>query len=210
LAGHGKDTHEEKTRDEGILLDLDTPADYTRACELFRHRDIPTPAECMAILEQMKVPDDVVRHSKCVAEVAERLAVRLNDAGLCLNVVLIRAAAILHDLAKGQPDHARSGARMLTYLGFPDVARVVALHMDCDFKEGTPLDEAAIVYLADKLVQGDRIVSISERFRRSFERAGAGPTMLFVKQRWETTQSIIGAVQQVLGPDVQGIISTDK
>ncbi len=210
LAEQGKDAHEEKILDEGILLDLDTPADYARACELFRQRDIPTPAECRAILEQMKVTDDVVRHSKRVAEVAGRLAVRLNDNGLCLNVVLVRAAAMLHDLAKGQPDHARLGARMLADLGFSGVAQIVALHMDCDFKEGTPLDEAAIVYLADKLVQGDRVVSISERFKRSFEKAGAGPTMLLVKQRWETTQSIIRAVQQVLGADLQGLISTEN
>jgi molybdenum cofactor cytidylyltransferase len=210
LAEQGKDAHEEKVPDEGILLGLDTPADYARACELFRQRDIPTPAECRAILEQMKVTDDVVRHSKRVAEAAGRLAVRLNDNGLCLNVVLVRAAAILHDLAKGQPDHAKSGARMLADLGFSAVAQIVALHMDCDFKEGTPLDEAAIVYLADKLVQGDRVVSISERFKRSFEKTGAGPSMLFVKQRWETTQSIIRAVQQVLGADLQGLISTEN
>lgn len=176
---------------------------------LSRQRDVPTPAECRAILEQMKVSDDVVRHGQRVAEVAEWLASRLNNNGLCLNVVLVRAAALLHDLAKGQPDHARSGARILADLGFPGVAQIVALHMDCDFKEGTPLDEAAIVYLADKLVQGDRVVSISERFKRSFEKAGAGPTVLHVQQRWERTQSIIKAVQQVLGADLQDIILTE-
>lgn len=168
--------------------------------------DIPTPDECRAILEQMKVSDDVVRHGQRVADVAGRLALRLNDCGLCLNVALVRAAAILHDLAKGQPDHARSGARILVDLGFPGVARIVALHMDCDFQEGAPLDEAAIVYLADKLVQEDRVVSIPERFKRSLEKAGTGPTMLFVKQRWETTQRICSAVQQAVGSDLQEVL----
>ena len=125
---------------------------------MFGQLDIPTPDECEAILDELQVFANIVRHGRRVAEVAEKLTVQLNDAGLHLNVALVKAAAILHDLAKGRPDHAREGERILEDLGFPEVARVVGLHMDCDFEKNAALDEAAIVYLADKLVQGDRIV----------------------------------------------------
>jgi HD superfamily phosphodiesterase len=207
LAEHDRDAHEEKVLDEGILIDLDTPADYANASALFGHRDIPTPAECEAILDEFEVLANVVGHCRRVAEVAAKLSVHLNDAGLHLNLALVKAAALLHDLAKGKPDHARVGARVLEDLGFPGVGRIVSLHMDCDFKENVELDEAAIVYLADKMVKGDRIVSLAERFQRAFEKADANGTLPFVQKRWETAQSIASAVERIVGADVQRILS---
>jgi CTP:molybdopterin cytidylyltransferase MocA len=207
LAEHDTDAYEEKIFDEGILIDLDTPADYRKATELFGQRDIPTPAECQAILDEWAVPVNIMCHSRRVAEVAEKLSLRLNDAGLHLNLALVRAAALLHDMAKGRSDHACLAARALEELEFPGVARVVGLHTDCDFKENSPLDEAAIVYLADKLVQGDRIVSLAERFQRAFANADANGTLPFVQKRWETAQSIVSAVESMVGADLRGIIS---
>jgi molybdenum cofactor cytidylyltransferase len=207
LAEHDRDGHEEKVLDEGILLDLDTPADYAKARELSGQRDIPTPFECAAILDEMEVLASVVCHSRRVAEVAEKLSVHLNDAGLHLNVALVKAAALLHDLAKGRPDHARVGARTLENLGFPGVARVVAFHTDCDFKENATVDEAAIVYLADKMVQGEHIVSLAERFRRAFAKGNADGSLPFVMKRWETAQRIAATVERILGTDIRRNIS---
>jgi CTP:molybdopterin cytidylyltransferase MocA len=207
LAGHDTEAHEERVPDEGILIDLDIHADYVKAEERFGQLDIPTPDECEAILDELQVFENTKCHGRRVAEVAERLAAQLNDAGLHLNVTLVKSAAILHDLAKGRPDHAREGERILEDLGFPDVARVVGLHMDCDFEKNAALDESAIVYLADKLVQGDRIVTLAERFQRKFAAARGNGTLRFVQKRWETAQCMAAAVQQILGADIQRIIS---
>ena len=40
--------------DEGVLLDMDTPEDYLRLQERFRQRELPSQAECAAILEWMQ------------------------------------------------------------------------------------------------------------------------------------------------------------
>ena len=207
LAEYDSEAHEERVLDEGILIDLDHPADYVKAQERVAQLDIPTLRECEAILDERAVFEHIVRHGRRVAEVAEKLTVQLNDAGLHLNLALVKAAAILHDVAKGKPDHARAGAKILEDFGFPEVARLVGVHMDCDFQKHATLDEGAIVFLADKFVQGDRIVSLAVRFQRKFAAARGNGTLQFVQKRWETAQRMVAAVERILGADVQRIIS---
>jgi CTP:molybdopterin cytidylyltransferase MocA len=207
LAAHDSEAHEEPVADEGILIDLDTPADYAKAQQRAGQLDLPTPNECEAILDEMQVFPNIVSHCRRVAEVAEKLSIQLNAAGLHLNLNLVKASALLHDLAKGKPDHARAGGQILQEMGFAEVGRVVGLHMDCDFQEGGAVDEAAVVYLVDKMVQGNRIVSLSERFQRAFAAARGNGTLPFVRKRWEMAQSIAGAVERILGADIQRFIS---
>jgi CTP:molybdopterin cytidylyltransferase MocA len=56
LAEYDREAHHVSVLDEGTLIDLDTPADYQRATKEFRQREIPTPRECRAILEEMRTP----------------------------------------------------------------------------------------------------------------------------------------------------------
>lgn len=207
LGAHDGEAQEEPVADEGILIDLDTPADYARAQQRAGQLDLPTPNECAAILEEMQVFPNIVNHCRKVAEVAEKLSIQLNAAGLQLDVDLVKASALLHDLAKGRPDHARAGGQILQEMGFTEVGRIVGLHMDCDFQKGGPVGEAAVVYLVDKMVQGDCIVSLPERFRRAFTAARGNGTLPFVHKRWAMAHHIAGAVERILGSDIQRIIS---
>jgi len=202
-------SYEMAVLDEGIVMDIDTPADYHRIIESWRYRDIPTWNECDAILAKLAVPDIVVKHCRTVANVAAKLAEHLNKSGLKLDISLIIAGGLLHDLAKGKPDHAYCGARIVKRLGYPQVARIVASHTDIAFKEGFPLDEAAVVYLADKLVKHHRIVSVSERYQYSLERYAADPAaLLAVRQRFLNTQRIAKIVEQIVGTSLEAVIST--
>jgi putative nucleotidyltransferase with HDIG domain len=127
------------------------------------HRDIPTTAECEAMLEQHRVPETRRSHSRRVAELAGKFAEALVATGLAVDPELARAGGLLHDIAKGQPKHAETGAAIVRDYGMPRLAAIVAAHMKMDFT-GT-VDERAIVYLADKLVAGDQRVTLDERFR---------------------------------------------
>jgi hypothetical protein len=71
-------------------------------------------------------------------------------------------------MAKAQPRHAEVAAAILQSHAMYRVAEVVAAHTEMEF-DGT-IDERAVVYLADKLVSGDRLISLEERFRRSLDR----------------------------------------
>jgi CTP:molybdopterin cytidylyltransferase MocA len=214
LAEHEGLARQVEVLDEGILVDLDTPADYPKAVAMHARRDIPTEAECEAILAARKVPEAIARHGQLVSRIARRIADRLNGAGLELDVALLGAAGLLHDLAKdpakGVPDHARAGARALRRLGYPNVSRVVAAHTDIEF-DGGRVDEAAIVYLADKLVQGDCLVSIDERFRGALERFGADPVVGQVVQgRLQNARAIAGAVERITGAKLQELVEGER
>jgi molybdenum cofactor cytidylyltransferase len=198
LARHEDAALDVEVTDQGVLIDVDTPADYQKALAYSLREDIPTEEECRAILGKLKVPQEVIAHSRLMADVSCRLAALLNRAGCNLNLDLVIAAGLLHDLAKGQPDHARAGAEMLREMAYPRVAEVVASHMDISPEQ--PLNEAQIAYLADKFTEGTRLVPLAERRRASLERLAAQPAALEAAAgRFRNAEIIEERVEAVLG-----------
>ncbi len=153
--------------DEFIHHDMDRPADYLHMVERLKRREVFSPAECEALLnDRLQVPPDVAAHGRAVADLALRLGKALNQAGLALDLHLICAAALVHDMARGELDHARGGAKLLRELHMPRMAEIVATHMEIPWSEEQPVREAEVVFLADKLVAEDRFVGLAERFDR--------------------------------------------
>ncbi len=192
--------------DEAILMDCDTPADYEKMQAYGRREDIPTERECEALWVQFGTPEEVINHSRMVAQVARLLAVHINLAGLDLNLDLIVAAGCLHDLAKGRPDHAREAGRLLAELGYVRVAEIVASHMDIYFRKSV-VTEADLVYLADKCVAGDRLAQVENRFQATMEKYADSPEISgAVKSRLNNARLIQGAVEKVLRQPLEQII----
>lgn len=192
--------------DRGVVLDCDTPEDYLKIKEHSVRGNIPAKAECEALAERFGASERVMQHSRLVAELARVVAVHLRQAGLKLNHELIEAAGLLHDIAKGKPDHAGAGAELLRSLGFHAVAEVVASHMDIQVKDGQ-LTEADLIYLADKYVAEDTIVSLSERFARSLERYSDRPDIAKeVKRRFEKADAIRNCVEKYLRQSLESLI----
>lgn len=157
--------------DEWILSDMDTPEHYDALQERMTDYDIPSVDECkMLLVERCSVDRKVLVHSCKVAQVAYRLCRRLKDRGCALNEKLVLATALLHDLARGRPNHATEGARILRELGFGRVAELVAVHMDCEVQEHGSVTEIDVIRMADRMVQEDRVVGVEERFREKLER----------------------------------------
>lgn len=207
LQRHQADASEVDVFDEGILLDMDAPADYARLAKLAPRRHVPTAAECKAILSVLAVPDPIYRHGRAVAAVAEAMTKRLNAHGVIIAPDLVRAASLLHDIAKGQTAHAEAGAAIVTKLGFPEVADVIGQHMDIDYDGGSPR-EAAIVFLADKLVRECRRVPLEERFRPAFERFRDQPEALRgATRKYDTALAILGAVERLAGEPLKTILA---
>ena len=123
-----------------------------------------TPALAERLLAAAAPGPRVEAHCRAVAAESLRIAEALP---LELNLELLESAALLHDLARGEKDHAFLGAAWLRELGYEDAAALVGQHHDLNSR--TP-DEAAILYLADKCVQEDRRVTLEERFAGSESR----------------------------------------
>ncbi len=130
---------------------------------------------------------------------ATALGLALNKAGVQLDTCLVRAAGLVHDIAKGRRHHASAGAALVRGFGFPRVAEVVARHMTIDF-DGS-LDEGAVLYLADKLIQGEERVRLEERFAPAMARFASDPDALAgVKRRYADARAIWSAVEAHTGP----------
>src|SRR6266702_2893778 len=205
LAHHESDAIDLPVADEAIHLDMDTPADYEALRSLAKRRDIPTAAECEAILAGGHVQQSVVRHSRKVADVAHRIALALLHSGVALNLELVQAGALLHDLAKGQPDHAAVGASILRSMDFAQVAEIVGAHTDLDFST-LRIDESAIVYLADKLVRGEDIATLDKRFQPAlFRFRNNMPALEAAHRRMRAAQDVALAVEMQMGAPLSSV-----
>lgn len=121
-------------------------------------------AVCLALLNAAGADDKRKAHCCAVAARADELCAALREKGLSLDAETVHAAALLHDLARGEQDHPAVGALWLRELGYPELADIVRQHNDLD---AVGLSEAALVFLADKSVRGSTRVSIDERFAAS-------------------------------------------
>lgn len=149
--------------DEGILLDVDTPADLDGLRQRFGRMAIPSPEEALALAELM-IDAKGIAHGRLVAEVALVLARALQRQGYRLDTDLLFAAALLHDIAKGYPRHEIRGAEILESLGLKELAAIAAVHSDLRFPASGLIAEKEIVCLADKVVSGSRRLQLHQRY----------------------------------------------
>jgi len=199
LTRHGQEAASVTVFDRGCLLDMDNPEDYRRLLAALPHHHAPDADECEAMLEAAATPGPIRRHCHAVAALATHIARQLNDAGQPLDVDLVQAAALVHDIAKGRPHHAKAGAALVREFGFLCVAEVVARHMTIDF-DGR-IDESALVYLADKLIQGEAPVPLDARFTPALARyAGDTGALAGAMRRYADAVAILSAVESRIGP----------
>lgn len=194
--------------DIAVLLDMDDKADYERVAELARRERLPDAGECEALLERRGTPRAVREHAESVAVVVRALGEALQPAGAYLDLALLDAAARLHDVARDEPDHAAAGARWLTGAGHPRVAAVVALHMTAPARPPQIPDEAELLFLADKLVDGRRIVTLEERLQRTLARfAGDPEAEAAARRRLQEAAGVAAAVERLTGRPLARLVA---
>jgi len=146
---------------------------------------LPNRKQCLALLEEHSVPENIVRHSLAVEKVAVFLVQKLKEAGEKVDIGLVSRAAILHDIGKAEGlkknvDHVSLSKKMVFEAGFPSIAEVVGKHALFQPFEEKPFSslEEKIVFYADKRVKHDKIVSLEERFKYLLERYGTSEERL--------------------------------
>lgn len=206
LSNYDADSKEVAVADQGVLLDMDTMADFELLTNFYKRRHIPTYEECLAILYKHQVGDKVLRHGHAVAEFGQCLAAQLNRAGLSLSIDLVYAGGLLHDVAKGQPNHAKRGERLIKSKEFPALSSIVASHMDIELTSECLIDEAGVVFLADKLIQGDKRVSLDDRFNLALEKFPGNSEILdAILRRRQTAEALRDQVVGFLGMSLEEI-----
>jgi molybdenum cofactor cytidylyltransferase len=199
IAGRPEPPLEVPVDDRGVAHDADVPADLQRLRELAVTEDLPSERRCYEVL-LARVPPARIAHSRAVASVAFALASALNERGQCLCVPLVVAAALLHDVARAEPHHGDAGAALLHELGYDRVAPLVRRHMRLGDAAAGNLDEMQLLYLADKLVQDDRLVGLDARFAVRLARHAGDPEALAgVHARLAEARLVQARVEAILG-----------
>lgn len=158
---------------------------------------IPSAEECFEIMRRHNMRKNIVRHSICVRDVAVFIAARLVTAGHKLDMKLVEAAALLHDITKTQclstgERHSETGQRMLEAMGYHRVGQVVGNHVRLHGGyDPEQITENEVVNYADKRVMHHRIVSLDERYDDLRKRYGANDeAMAFLKQMEDETREL--------------------
>ena len=170
------------------------------ACMLVRAAFTPTapltPKLAEELLRAAAPGAAVMAHCRAVAAEALRIAEALP---LPLDREQLESAALLHDCARGEAEHARLGAAWLRELGYEQAAALVERHHDLEAAE---LDEAAVLYLADKLVREDKRVGLEERFAASALRCTTPQARASHARRLETARRLKTEINDCCGREV--------
>ena len=135
-------------------------------------RKIPDKEECLKLLKDYGTPYHVIRHCMAVCSVSVAIGKRLNKKGYNIDIDLLRACAMLHDIARIHDKHEAVGASYLTKKGYKEVAYIVAQHTT--YKDFSPVDkinETDLLCIGDRTVKEDEFVGVDKRMEYIKEKA---------------------------------------
>ena len=167
---------------------------------------IPSDEECQRLWDAHDMLPNIREHSRLVACMATALAHLAQAAGLAVNVAEVRAAALLHDLAKTYTishggNHCQLGAAWVQELtGNPALAQGVLWHVSWPH----PLDlrtdflPLTLIY-SDKRVKHNQIVTLETRFDDLLERYG---TTDYIRTRIHKSFQQAAAIERALAETV--------
>jgi predicted metal-dependent hydrolase len=138
--------------------------------------------------------------SSRVAEVSIDILSSLKINGRRFDGAALEAAAMLHDIAKIEKNHALEGEKVLKEIGYENVGYIISTHKDIDIDENGEVTENEILYLADKLVKEDMIIPIGERMKQCIDEYGHNHEALGkIRNRFENAERIIKKIEKITG-----------
>ncbi len=135
-----------------------------------REMGIPSKGECLDLMKRYNGMENIIRHCITVADIALFVSMELNRRGENLNLNLVEAAALLHDITKAESldsgeDHSLTAYRLLRKLGYKRIAEIVRQHVFLlKDPDSSRVSEEEVVNYSDKRVRHDQIVTLRERF----------------------------------------------
>ncbi len=175
-----------------------------------RPEDPPTREQCLALMEAHGMRPNIRAHSLEVCRIALAVGRAVAARGVAMNLPLIEAGALLHDITKTRSletreNHAETGRALLESLGFPETGAIVGEHV-IPPDPGNRLTPSEIVAYSDKRVLHDRKVSLDERFVYLLETYGKMPNasqyFAGMRRRMEAIEEKIERLAQRTSDDI--------
>lgn len=185
--------------DPALIMDADTPEDYEAMIQYEKNRAVPTKEVCAELHEYFLTPKKIQKHCEKVAITAVEISKSLIEKGYYLDIEKVQSGALVHDIFRDKKNHAAEGAKLLEDLGFIGIAPVVKAHTELDEYDSHHINEKSVVYLADKLVYRDSMISLEERFKRKMELYKNDEyTYKIIKKRYKQAQKVQKMIKQAI------------
>lgn len=195
LAVYEEDAFDLPLTDEAILMDMDTRADY-EALLGYDNLMAPNLCECYAIWDNYQLPENIQKHCEKVKQTALGFAEQLSKKGLSLDQSALRAAALLHDIARTGKNHAQKGGELVRAMGYKKVGDIIADHIDIVVEKNQAVTENELLYLADKLVKNDQLTDLETRKNQTLDFYKDNPEATEkIKLRYENAEAILDKIK---------------
>ena len=152
------------------------------------NKRLPSREQALQLLKHNNCPPQIISHCTAVTDYALDLAAQLETKGQQVNVDLVEAGGVLHDLGRCKTntvDHGVVGGQFAEQLGLPqEVVNVIKRHVGAGITEqeaqamGWPKDnympltlEEKIVCYADKRIDKDKKNPIESEIKK-LQKAG--------------------------------------
>lgn len=163
----------------------------------------PDRKECERLLNEYGTPEHVKEHCRAVADMACTVAEELNRHGFRLDVPLILAAGLLHDIARTEDRHWDVGAELADRLGYHDEAAIIKVHMTYSpFSDIYSVNETDMVCLGDRTVMENEYVGLDRRMEYVINkaRANGNPQVEeIILEKKKQTRQFIRQIENVIG-----------
>lgn len=163
----------------------------------------PSRQECLQLLKEYHTPEHVVRHCKAVSETAVAIGRALNEHGYHLDLELIQAAGLIHDIARVEEEHWEKGYELARSRGYEQEAAIIKVHMRYSpFSPVEQVNETDLVCLGDRLVREDEYVGLDKRMEYIIAKArrqGHPEAEKRILQRKQETRAFITDLEAVIG-----------
>jgi uncharacterized protein len=137
-------------------------------------KELPSREQAIELLRKYNCPPEVINHCEEVAKLALEIAGKLEKKGIKVDLKLVEAGALLHDIGRSKShavDHGAVGAKIAELEGLPEaVVRIIRRHVGGGItaqeaeKFGWSKDVYAPVTLEEKIVSyADKLIDNSKR-----------------------------------------------
>jgi CTP:molybdopterin cytidylyltransferase MocA/HD superfamily phosphodiesterase len=199
LEAFNEDAYYVSVSDQAVLMDMDTQEDYGTLCA-YERRTAPTEKECLALMYENGVDEHIIAHCQAVEKMVQIILLELSCANVLLDEDALLSAALLHDIARKEKNHADVGALKLKAMGYEAIGTIIATHMDIEVNVNAPLNENELLFLADKLVSEDEACGFEKRFEKAFLKcAGNFDAQKNIMKRLNATKMIIKKIENLTG-----------
>jgi uncharacterized protein len=137
-------------------------------------KELPSREQAIELLRKNNCPTKVINHCEEVAKLALEIASKLEKKGIKVDLKLVEAGALLHDIGRSKShavDHGVVGAKIAKLEGLPEaVVRIIKGHVGGGItaqeaeRFGWPKDVYEPVTLEEKIVSyADKLIDKSKR-----------------------------------------------